>query len=150
MLWVTITTVYSLFSSWISSSMRAVEIGSSAEQGSSSSSTAYPPPAQGARAFRPPPPDRHGARLGVLTAIGALALLAGLAAGPAWGWAICAAGLAGLLAYHFRHLSRLGRWLAHPVSGSVPEALGSWGEVLAALHRFEREAAKREEMLADA
>ncbi len=89
-------------------------------------------------------------RLAALTAIGALALLAGVAAGPAWGWAICAAGLAGLLAYHFRHLARLGRWLAHPVPGSVPEALGSWDEVLAALHRFEREAAKREEMLADA
>jgi two-component system phosphate regulon sensor histidine kinase PhoR len=89
-------------------------------------------------------------RLAALTAIGALALLAGVAAGPAWGWAICAAGLASLLAYHFRHLSRLGRWLAHPVPGSVPEALGSWDEVLAALHRFEREAAKREEMLADA
>ncbi len=89
-------------------------------------------------------------RLAALTAIGALALLAGLAAGPAWGWAISATGLAGLLAYHFRHLSRLGRWLAHPVPGSVPEALGSWDEVLSALHRFEREAAKREEMLADA
>jgi two-component system phosphate regulon sensor histidine kinase PhoR len=89
-------------------------------------------------------------RLAALTAIGALALLAGVAASPAWGWAICATGLAGLLAYHFRHLARLGRWLAHPVPGSVPEALGSWDEVLAALHRFEREAAKREEMLADA
>jgi two-component system phosphate regulon sensor histidine kinase PhoR len=89
-------------------------------------------------------------RLAALTAIGALALLAGVIAGPAWGWALCAAGLAGLLAYHLRHLARLGRWLAHPVPGSVPEALGSWDEVLTALHRFEREVAKREEMLADA
>jgi two-component system phosphate regulon sensor histidine kinase PhoR len=89
-------------------------------------------------------------RLAALAAIGALALLAGVVAGPAWGWAICAAGLAGLLAYHLRHLARLGRWLAHPVPGAVPEALGSWDEVLTALHRFEREVAKREEMLADA
>ena len=89
-------------------------------------------------------------RLAALTAIGAAALLAGLVGGAAWGWAICAAGLAGLLAYHLRHLARLGRWLAHPVPGSVPEALGSWNEVLTALHRFEREVAKREEMLADA
>jgi two-component system phosphate regulon sensor histidine kinase PhoR len=36
------------------------------------------------------------------------------------------------------------------VQGKVPEGAGSWDAVLAALHRFEREAAKREEMLADA
>jgi two-component system phosphate regulon sensor histidine kinase PhoR len=49
-----------------------------------------------------------------------------------------------------RHLARFGRWVSHPVQGKVPEGAGSWDAVLAALHRFEREAAKREEMLADA
>ena len=39
MLWVTITTVYSFLSSWMSSSIANVEIGSSAEHGSSMSRT---------------------------------------------------------------------------------------------------------------
>jgi len=47
MLWVTITTVYSLFSSWISSSMRAVEIGRAPSR---------------ARRAAAPRPDRDAAR----------------------------------------------------------------------------------------
>jgi two-component system phosphate regulon sensor histidine kinase PhoR len=54
------------------------------------------------------------------------------------------------LAWHAWHLARLRRWLARPVPGQVPEASGAWDEVLSALHRFEREAAKREQGLAEA
>jgi two-component system phosphate regulon sensor histidine kinase PhoR len=54
------------------------------------------------------------------------------------------------LFWHARHLARLRRWLAAPLPGQVPEASGVWDEVLAALHRFEREAAKREQNLAEA
>jgi len=80
----------------------------------------------------------------------AIAAIIGAAAGAAWGWASLAAGVLALLIHHLRHLARLGRWLSHPVPGQVPEGEGSWNEVFAALHRFEREAAKREEMLAEA
>jgi len=68
----------------------------------------------------------------------------------AWGWGVLALGLLALLFWHTRHLAHLHRWLAHPVPGQVPEGKGIWDEVLAALHRLERAAAKREEGLADA
>jgi two-component system phosphate regulon sensor histidine kinase PhoR len=69
-----------------------------------------------------------------LAALGALVVLALLAR----------------LVWHARHLARLRRWLASPVPGRVPEGSGAWDEVLAALHRLERETAKREEALAAA
>jgi two-component system phosphate regulon sensor histidine kinase PhoR len=80
----------------------------------------------------------------------ATAAIIGAAAGAAWGWACFAAGVLALLIHHLRHLARLGRWLSHPLPGRIPEGQGSWDEVFAALHRFEREAAQREEMLAEA
>jgi two-component system, OmpR family, phosphate regulon sensor histidine kinase PhoR len=80
----------------------------------------------------------------------AAGFLAGLLIGPAWGWSVFAAGLLALLFWHARHLSRLRRWLANPLPGQVPEGEGIWDEVLAALHRLERDAAKRERRLADA
>jgi len=83
---------------------------------------------------------------------GALAVpaaLLGLILGAAWGWGGFAAGLVGVLFWHTRHLSRLQRWLANPLPGQVPEGVGVWDEVLAALHRLERDAAKRERGLAD-
>jgi two-component system, OmpR family, phosphate regulon sensor histidine kinase PhoR len=76
--------------------------------------------------------------------------LAGLLFSPAWGWAVLAAGLLALLFWHTRHLARLQRWLANPLPGQVPEGEGIWDEVLAALHRLERDAAKRERGRADA
>jgi len=85
-----------------------------------------------------------------LASLAAVALIAWAAAGAALGLSVFAAGLLALLVYHVRHLARFGRWVSHPVQGKVPEGAGSWDAVLAALHRFEREAAKREEMLADA
>jgi two-component system phosphate regulon sensor histidine kinase PhoR len=76
--------------------------------------------------------------------------VAGFIAGAAWGWAICAVGLALLLGYHVVHLARLARWLGDPVPGKVPEGSGGWDEVLTALHRYERAAAGREQQLGDA
>ncbi|HWV90908.1 MAG TPA: phosphate regulon sensor histidine kinase PhoR [Burkholderiales bacterium] len=77
------------------------------------------------------------------------AALVALVFGAAWGWASFALGLLGVLYWHTRHLARLGRWLAHPLPGAVPEGQGIWDEVLAALHRLERETALREAGLAD-
>ena len=59
-------------------------------------------------------------------------------------------GLLALLAYHVRHLALLARWLAQPVAGKVPEGSGTWDDMLGALHRYERAAAKREALLEDA
>jgi two-component system phosphate regulon sensor histidine kinase PhoR len=88
--------------------------------------------------------------LASFASLAAVAVIAWAAAGATLGLSVFAAGLLALLVYHVRHLERFGRWVSHPVQGKVPEGAGSWDEVLAALHRFEREAAKREEMLADA
>jgi len=85
-----------------------------------------------------------------LAGLAAPALAVGLIFGPAWGWGVLAVGLLALLAWHVRHLARLERWLANPLPGNVPEGEGIWDEVLASLHRLERDAAKREEGLADA
>ncbi|HEU4353945.1 MAG TPA: phosphate regulon sensor histidine kinase PhoR [Burkholderiales bacterium] len=80
----------------------------------------------------------------------AAGFLAGLLVSAAWGWGVFAAGLLALLLWHTQHLSRLHRWLANPLPGQVPEGEAIWDEVLAALHRLERDAAKREHGLADA
>jgi two-component system phosphate regulon sensor histidine kinase PhoR len=85
-----------------------------------------------------------------LAGFAAPALLIGLIFGAAWGWGALAVGLLAILAWHVRHLARLERWLANPLPGNVPEGEGIWDEVLASLHRLERDAAKREEGLADA
>jgi two-component system phosphate regulon sensor histidine kinase PhoR len=86
---------------------------------------------------------------GFLCLVGFVAFACGLALGPAWGWGLLAALLAGALAYHVHQLARLARWLAEPLPGQVPEASGGWDEVLHALHRHERDAAKDRERLAD-
>jgi two-component system phosphate regulon sensor histidine kinase PhoR len=88
--------------------------------------------------------------LASLAALAAAALVAGLGFGAAWGWGLFGAGLAALLFREVRHLSQLARWLADPAGGRVPEGTGGWDEVLTALHRFERSAAKREKDLAEA
>jgi hypothetical protein len=81
---------------------------------------------------------------------GAFALAVGMLFGAAWGWGSLAIGLLAIVFWHTRHLARLERWLANPVAGGVPEGQGIWDEVLSALHRLERETARREEGLADA
>jgi len=86
-------------------------------------------------------------------AIGAAALCAlvlGAAAGAAAGWAVFALAMLALVAYHVRHLARLGRWTANPLAGHVPEGTGVWDEILGGLHRFERAAERRQHELADA
>jgi two-component system phosphate regulon sensor histidine kinase PhoR len=67
---------------------------------------------------------------------------------PTWGLGVLAAGLAAMLLWHTRHLAKLHRWVTNPLPGKVPEGEGIWDEVLAALHRLERDAAKREDGLA--
>jgi two-component system phosphate regulon sensor histidine kinase PhoR len=85
-----------------------------------------------------------------LAVVALVALLAGFVAGAAWGWALCAGGLAFFLVYHVRHLARLAGWLADPAPGQVPEGTGSWDSVLSALHRYERDAARRQHELGEA
>jgi two-component system, OmpR family, phosphate regulon sensor histidine kinase PhoR len=66
------------------------------------------------------------------------------------GWAVAAACCASLVGYHAWHLQRLARWLGDPRAGKVPEGSGIWDDVLTALHRYERAAARRESQLEDA
>jgi two-component system phosphate regulon sensor histidine kinase PhoR len=94
------------------------------------------------------PVYRHAAAW--LTALAAASLFVRFAFDALWGWAVLAAGLAALLAYHVRHLAKLSRWVSRPVLGRVPEGSGVWDDVLAGLHRFERAAARREEELTEA
>ena len=54
-----------------------------------------------------------------------------------------------MLAYHLWHLAKLARWLADPAPGKVPEGRGTWDEILTALHRHERDSARREQLLAE-
>ena len=79
-----------------------------------------------------------------------LGVLIGASAGAAWGWAISAVCGMTLAGYHAWHLHRLGRWLGDPQPGRVPEGHGTWDDVLTALHRYERAAARRESQLEDA
>jgi two-component system phosphate regulon sensor histidine kinase PhoR len=85
-----------------------------------------------------------------LAGFGLAAFIIGAVVGQAWGWAAFSLGAVSLVLYHARHLAQLARWAANPVAGKVPEGAGIWDEVLAALHRFERGAEKRELRLADA
>ena len=61
---------------------------------------------------------------------------------------VLAVALLARLGWHGWQLGRLRRWLQDPLPGQVPEASGAWDDVLAALHRLERDFAKREEGLA--
>ena len=85
-----------------------------------------------------------------IAGLSALAALAGVVFGAAWGWGVLAVGALAMLSWNTRHLARMQSWLANPLPGQVPEGEGIWDEVLAALHRFEREAARREQGLGDA
>jgi two-component system phosphate regulon sensor histidine kinase PhoR len=85
-----------------------------------------------------------------LAALAAPAFLTGLISGAAWGWGVFAAGAVAMLFWHARHLARLQRWVANPLPGSVPEGQWIWDSVLGALHRLERDAARREDGLGDA
>ncbi len=86
----------------------------------------------------------------LLLALAALSALAGLAAGAVAGWAFFAVGVTAILMWHVRHLARLERWLANPLPGKVPEGQGIWDAALGALHRLERDTARREKELGNA
>jgi two-component system phosphate regulon sensor histidine kinase PhoR len=92
----------------------------------------------------------HRRTLTALAVIALGALVLGLVAGAAWGWALAALGVGALLAFHVVHLARLARWLENPVAGKVPEGSGTWDEVLSALYHYDRAGAAREQQLADA
>ncbi len=84
----------------------------------------------------------------------AVCVLAGLAAWaiatPWWGLAVATAGLISLGLYHLFHLARLVRWLARPAGTPLPDGLGVWAGVYAALHRRTRRAIERQQELSTA
>ena len=88
--------------------------------------------------------------LGQLAWLAAAALLVGLLAGAAWGWAVLACGLLAVAWRHTVALARVVAWFAQPLPEDLPEDSGSWDELLRALHRHERAAEGRQKELADA
>ena len=88
--------------------------------------------------------------LAVLGWLVAAAAAIGLVAGPAWGWAFFCAGLLACAGYHTRNLARLAAWLEKPLFEEVPEASGSWDDVLRGLHRHERDSRRRQQEAAEA
>src|SRR5690606_15139640 len=133
---------------------------------------AHPAPAQGPRAERLRPAHRHGPRqrlrpaqarvaernavariylraLAVLLAIAGASGLAAVALGGSWGWWTALALLCAWALSHVHMLARLARWLEKPLPEALPEGLGSWEQVLAGLHRHERESARRIQGLAE-
>ena len=83
-----------------------------------------------------------------LLASGLVALVAGLALAPAWGWALFSALLALLVLHHVRNLDRLRQWARSSLAESVPESSGPWEDVFAMLHRRQRDEVGRRRQLA--
>ncbi len=70
--------------------------------------------------------------------------------GAVAGWATGCLGLLVLLFSHTLQLSRLQHWLKRPVSQTVPDAWGAWGNIFIEIYRLLRQEAKaRERILAD-
>jgi two-component system phosphate regulon sensor histidine kinase PhoR len=92
----------------------------------------------------------HVRTLALLAALSAAGALTALFAGPTWGWALVVAGLLGALLHHSRQLALLEQWASRPHPDELPEGAGSWYRVLRALHRHERDAARRQQQLSDA
>jgi two-component system phosphate regulon sensor histidine kinase PhoR len=91
----------------------------------------------------------YGRALSLFLALGSLALAIGAMAGAIWGWVFLATALLAVLCYHVRILALVSRWLALPLLERLPEGRGSWDELLSALYRHERDAARRNEDLSD-
>jgi two-component system phosphate regulon sensor histidine kinase PhoR len=66
------------------------------------------------------------------------------------GWLAVIAVLVALLAYQWRNLRNLSRWLEHGDAPDPPRARGAWDNLHALIHRQRREAARREADLARA
>jgi two-component system phosphate regulon sensor histidine kinase PhoR len=58
--------------------------------------------------------------------------------------------LALVLGWHHWQLTRLKRWLSQPALQEVPEGRGKWEAVFSTLHRYKRDALRREQQLSDA
>jgi two-component system phosphate regulon sensor histidine kinase PhoR len=73
-----------------------------------------------------------------LAALGAIALVGGLALGPAWGLGVLAVGAAALAVHHVANLAAFADWLRQPLRAAVPMGSGQWEGAFTALHRFVR------------
>lgn len=87
-----------------------------------------------------------------LFALALIALIVGSFHSATAGWALLAAGLVLVYAYHLLQLARLTRWLdlaCRGKPGKVPESTGGWGDAFAALHRLRRDEQTGRERLSD-
>jgi PAS domain-containing protein len=85
---------------------------------------------------------------GHLLAFGLVALVAGLALAPAWGWALFSTCSPYSSFHHVRNLDRLSDWARSSLAESVPESIGAWEDVFTMLHRRKRDEVGRRRQLA--
>jgi two-component system phosphate regulon sensor histidine kinase PhoR len=91
------------------------------------------------------------ARTVLVFAVFSLAALAvGAALGAAWGWALAALLLAGLVLHHARHLRLLERWAGAPPSETVPEGRGLWANAYTLIYQRQRTEIRQRRRLARA
>jgi two-component system phosphate regulon sensor histidine kinase PhoR len=74
--------------------------------------------------------------LGIALIAVAAGLVAWLAAGAAWAWAVVSAVLAFRVLYHAAHLAGLMAWLDRPSLRTLPQGSGVWEDALAGLHGY--------------
>jgi two-component system phosphate regulon sensor histidine kinase PhoR len=92
----------------------------------------------------------YGRALSLIAGLAAMAIWIGFAAGAVWSWAFLALTLLAIVLYNVRLLALITRWFTRPLPEDLPEGLGTWDELLSALHRHEREAARNTHALSEA
>lgn len=73
--------------------------------------------------------------LAVPAAVLAVAALAAVVAGGAWGFGVLAIGWGAVLMHHVRHLDRLTTWSASALDARVPEGTGAWRAAFSGLYQ---------------
>src|SRR5437868_2255037 len=89
------------------------------------------------------------APLGVLSLLGFSGLAAGGIFDAATGWATFAFSLSILVVYHLVYRALLLRWLQKPDPKQVPDGIGQWEEVFAALYRLIKNQRQSQESLSE-
>jgi two-component system phosphate regulon sensor histidine kinase PhoR len=83
----------------------------------------------------------------LLAALGAVALIVGVAVRPAWGAGVLAAGALALALHHVGNFAALADWLRQPLRSAVPIGSGQWEGAFTALHRMVRGALQQQHRL---
>jgi two-component system, OmpR family, phosphate regulon sensor histidine kinase PhoR len=88
-----------------------------------------------------------GRSLALLVMLGLACLVLWPVAGAGTAWAVFACGLLFCIFLHLRHVSLLLKWLRTPALDAMPQGVGIWDEVFAALYRMLRQRSQSESRL---